>query len=235
MELTDDLVSVLSSGHVAGRFREIEVEDRGGGTRRDRGGQRRTARARRGGWRVLTRRWCGRSARRQPPIPTRRCPARVGLDEPARCAVRDLLRRNVRTLIANDVAVRREQPDAVHQMRVAARRLRSALKTFGPLLDPEWAGSLRAELKWLADALAGARDNEVLLERLTPDLDRLADDLVVGPVRAKIRAGGQRAGWRPAATNALRDAAQRALRRSARAARRRGVGADDVTGGRGPP
>ena len=31
VELTDDLVSVLSSGHVAGRFREIEVEDRGGG------------------------------------------------------------------------------------------------------------------------------------------------------------------------------------------------------------
>src|SRR5207302_1103975 len=31
-ELTDDLVSVLNQGHVAGRFREIEVESLDGGT-----------------------------------------------------------------------------------------------------------------------------------------------------------------------------------------------------------
>jgi CHAD domain-containing protein len=97
-----------------------------------------------------------------------------------------MLRRNVRSLITFDVAVRRDQPDAVHQMRVTARRLRSGLKTFGPLLDPEWATSLRVELKWLADSLAGARDNEVLLERLIRDLDDLPPQLVVGPVRDRI-------------------------------------------------
>ncbi|HTW21040.1 MAG TPA: CHAD domain-containing protein, partial [Mycobacteriales bacterium] len=113
-------------------------------------------------------------------------PAPVGLDEPARCGVRDMLRRNVRALISYDVAVRRNTPDAVHQMRVTARRLRSGLKTFGPLLDPEWATSLRTELKWLADSLAGARDNEVLLERLLRDLDRVPTQLVLGPVRARI-------------------------------------------------
>ena len=70
-------------------------------------------------------------------------PEPVGDDEPVRCLVRDVLRRNVRALITHDVEVRRDLPDGVHQMRVSARRLRSALKTFAVLLDPEWAESLR--------------------------------------------------------------------------------------------
>jgi CHAD domain-containing protein len=113
-------------------------------------------------------------------------PAPVSIDEPARVGVRDMLRRNVRALVTFDVAVRRNQPDAVHQMRVTARRLRSGLKTFGPLLDPEWASALRVELKWLADSLAGARDSEVLLDRLIRDLDDLPPELVIGPVRDRI-------------------------------------------------
>src|SRR5262249_37019232 len=103
-----------------------------------------------------------------------------------RCAVRDMLRRDVRRLIALDISVRRDAPDAAHQMRVTARRLRSVLKTFRPLLDPEWAGSLRGELSWLADALSTTRDNEVLLERLMRDVNALPEDLVVGPVRARL-------------------------------------------------
>jgi CHAD domain-containing protein len=185
VELTDDLVSVLSSGHVAGRFREIEVEDCGGGIEAIEavGSVLRAHGAVGGEFLPKVVRALGPQATSDPDPPL---PAAVGLDEPARCAVRDVLRRNVRALITFDVAVRRDQPDAVHQLRVNARRMRSILKSFGPLLDPEWAASLRAELKWLADALAGARDSEVLLDRLTRDLDDLPDELVVGPVRAKI-------------------------------------------------
>jgi CHAD domain-containing protein len=71
-------------------------------------------------------------------------------------------------------------------MRVTARRLRSILKTFRPLLDPAWAGSLRDELAWLADSLSTTRDNEVLLDRLMRDIDALPEDLVVGPVRTRL-------------------------------------------------
>jgi len=71
-------------------------------------------------------------------------------------------------------------------MRVAARRLRSALKTFGPLFDTDWAQSLRTELKWVGDSLGGARDAEVLLARLLGDLDSLAPEHILGPIRAKI-------------------------------------------------
>jgi CHAD domain-containing protein len=62
--------------------------------------------------------------------------------------------------------VRRDEHDAVHQMRVAARRLRSGLKVFRPLLDREWADGLREELAWIAGELGGVRDREVLLARL---------------------------------------------------------------------
>jgi CHAD domain-containing protein len=185
VELTDDLVSVLSSGHVAGRFREIEVEDKGGGLASIEavGNVLRAGGAVGGEFLPKVVRALGPQATADPDPPM---PGPVPLDEPARVGVRDVLRRNVRALITHDVEVRREQPDAVHQMRVTTRRLRSALKTFGPLLDPEWALALRAELKWLADSLAGARDSEVLLARLTRDLDDLPESLVIGPVRTRI-------------------------------------------------
>lgn len=184
-ELTDDLVSVLSSGHVAGRFREIEVEDSGGGEAAIAAvsGVLRSHGAVGGEFLPKVVRALGPQATADPDPPL---PSAVEVDEPARYVVRDVLRRNVRAMITNDVAARRELPDAVHQLRVSTRRLRSALKSFLPLLDPQWATSLRAELSWLADSLAGARDSEVLLERLQRDLDALDPDLVIGPVRQKI-------------------------------------------------
>src|SRR4029077_868377 len=67
----------------------------------------------------------------------------------------------------NDLLVRTSKdPEAVHQARVATRKLRSHLRTFGPLLEPEWTEPLRSELGWLAMALGAVRDREVLLERL---------------------------------------------------------------------
>jgi CHAD domain-containing protein len=57
-------------------------------------------------------------------------------------------------------------PEGVHQARVATRKLRSHLRTFGPLLDQEWSDPLRSELGWIALSLGAVRDQEVLLERL---------------------------------------------------------------------
>ncbi|MEU0938657.1 CHAD domain-containing protein [Embleya sp. NPDC005971] len=67
------------------------------------------------------------------------------------------------------------EEEAAHNARVAARRIRSALATCGPLLEPEPATRLRARLREAADALAGERDAEVLLERLLADLDTLPE------------------------------------------------------------
>jgi CHAD domain-containing protein len=76
------------------------------------------------------------------------------------------LRTSIRRLVVADIGVRRQHEDAVHQMRVACRRMRSDLKTFRPLIEPLWGESVRAECKWLADSLGDARDLEVLRERL---------------------------------------------------------------------
>jgi CHAD domain-containing protein len=101
-------------------------------------------------------------------------------------AIRAVLAQHVRHLLLADVAVRRDLPDSVHQMRVAARRLRSALATFGPLLDPEADASLREELKWIASELGAIRDTEVMLERLDRHAGQLANPADTERARAAI-------------------------------------------------
>jgi CHAD domain-containing protein len=75
-----------------------------------------------------------------------------------------------------------EDPEAVHQARVATRRIRSTLRTFSSLLDPEWTDRLRDELKWLADMLGAVRDTDVLQARFEGELAALpAADAKIGP------------------------------------------------------
>ena len=93
--------------------------------------------------------------------------------DPAADAVRAHLALQVSRFLAQDLRVRRDLPDSVHQMRVAARRLRSGLKVFQDLLDPEWADQLRAELGWAAGELGRVRDTEVMLARLEEHADEL--------------------------------------------------------------
>lgn len=69
-------------------------------------------------------------------------------------------------LVAEDLAVRFDRPDAIHQMRVATRRLRGALKTFAALFAADSIEPIEAELKWLSGELGAARDAEVLRDRL---------------------------------------------------------------------
>ena len=67
-------------------------------------------------------------------------------------------------LIAHDPLVRIDAEDAVHQMRVSTRRLRSVLSGFPTVLDSVRTEHLNAELKLLAQILGDARDSEVQLE-----------------------------------------------------------------------
>lgn len=80
----------------------------------------------------------------------------------------------VRAIAAVDPKVRRDAPDAVHQLRVALRRTRSTFRTYGRLLDRARTRPLGEELSWLAGALAGMRDGEVIAARLRADLAELS-------------------------------------------------------------
>jgi CHAD domain-containing protein len=66
-------------------------------------------------------------------------------------------------------------PEAVHQARVATRRLRSDLGTLQDFVDDAWATELRAELRWFGAELGQVRDVEVLRERLARHAGMLPD------------------------------------------------------------
>ena len=83
---------------------------------------------------------------------------------------------SVERLFEHEAAVRSgEDPEDVHQARVAARRMRSDLRTFRDFVDTQWANDLRAELQWLGGELGEVRDIEVMLERLRADVAQLPD------------------------------------------------------------
>lgn len=121
----------------------------------------------------------GPAAAGPPDLPA---PVAVRRKDPAGALVQWCLRDGLRRLIEHDVGVRRDREDAVHQVRVTCRRLRSDLRTYRPLLADPRAEQLRGELAWLADSFGAARDLEVLRGRLVrtaselPQLDVAAVD-----------------------------------------------------------
>jgi CHAD domain-containing protein len=103
------------------------------------------------------------------------------------------VRSQVAALQDADLMARTDQPDAVHQLRVAARRLRSILAAYGRVLDRTATGSLRAELRWLGGELSRARDDEVALARLRNLVAAQPVELVPGPVAARLQQTALRA------------------------------------------
>ncbi|GAA5164725.1 CYTH and CHAD domain-containing protein [Ornithinimicrobium tianjinense] len=112
-----------------------------------------------------------------------RGPRRKG---PAGDVVLAYLSAQVGGIVGREADVRVDAPDAVHKARVATRRLRSALRTFRRLLDRDVTDPLRDEVRWLATALGGPRDAEVMKARILAALDALPQDQVVGPVRERV-------------------------------------------------
>jgi CHAD domain-containing protein len=97
-------------------------------------------------------------------------------------AVLDYTRAQRDQIVTQDPLVRRQEPEAIHDMRVAARRLRSTVRTFRELFDRDRADALRAEVRWLGEELGGPRDREVMAARLDAAIASEPAELVVGPV-----------------------------------------------------
>jgi CHAD domain-containing protein len=85
-------------------------------------------------------------------------------------------------ILGNDPRVRVDGAGSVHRMRVASRRLRSALDTFRPVLNSGAVKPLRTELKWLAGELGAARDAEVMRDRMGSALRAEDRQVHVGPL-----------------------------------------------------
>ncbi|MDH3739015.1 MAG: CYTH and CHAD domain-containing protein, partial [Alphaproteobacteria bacterium] len=73
---------------------------------------------------------------------------------------------------ANETAVLEgDNAEALHQMRVALRRTRSALNLFGSVLPLMQAGWLKTESRWIARALGSARNWDVFLDDVLVPLE----------------------------------------------------------------
>jgi CHAD domain-containing protein len=102
-------------------------------------------------------------------------------------------------LLVWDRAVRADADDAVHQMRVTTRKIRSLLRTSPDSFGISDDASILDELRELANVLGEARDAEVLAERYRHALDGLPAQLVRGAVRERLIDGTEdryRAGLR---------------------------------------
>ncbi|MGW4064494.1 CHAD domain-containing protein [Amycolatopsis sp. NPDC004747] len=86
--------------------------------------------------------------------------------DPAGHHVRAKLDREIRALLAHEPGTRSgADPEDLHQMRVALRRMRSVLKLSGGLVGAG-AEPVRAELGWLGQSLGEVRDYDVLIGHL---------------------------------------------------------------------
>ena len=110
---------------------------------------------------------------------------RAGRKGTAGAVLMDYIGRQVDRIAAEELRVRRDAPDSVHQLRVASRRLRSVLKAYRDVLDRSRTEPVADALRDLGRHLAPARDAEVLRERVDADLAALRPDLLLGPVRAE--------------------------------------------------
>ena len=115
-------------------------------------------------------------------------------------------------LIAHDIAANPDA-DAVHDVRVAARRIRSVARVFGAVLDPATAGHIDTELAWYQDLLGALRDAQLQCERLLAAFDDLEPSDVRGPVRERIsrHLGAQQQDAHDAVSAALRSRRYRTM------------------------
>src|SRR5580765_1341179 len=128
----------------------------------------------------------GRAAR----APLRPVPVAGSKPQPTASAaevVQAYLKVQVATLRSLESKVRADEFDSVHQMRVATRRLRATLRSFGTVIPRPATEKVAGELKWLGGLLGEARDGEVLPRHLLASLETVPVEQLIGPVQARVQ------------------------------------------------
>jgi CHAD domain-containing protein len=177
-DLVDDVVTTSVRDEPTGQFREIEFE-----LAADAKQPRRLQRA-------AARRLIAAGCQAEPPIPklvralgerAQAAPDLVVVPVGAKAATAELVRHALTAAVLrmqqHDAGLRLgDDPEDLHQFRVAARTLRSDLQTFGAVLEDEWAHVIRSELGWLVTEVGRVRDLDVLRERLVAQTHDLPPD-----------------------------------------------------------
>ncbi len=118
--------------------------------------------------------------------------------------VQAYLRQQIEAINRGDLGLRMGRA-VVHPTRVGLRRLRSTLRVFRTVFEPQQATVLNQELRWIAVVLGQVRDAEILSARLESQVSELPAEEVLGPVASHIRGtlAQQRAGYLEQVAEAL--------------------------------
>jgi triphosphatase len=115
----------------------------------------------------------------RPDTPVKGRPPALGRAMSVHDAFRAVLWAGLFHLQANEAGIAAGRDiEYLHQVRVAVRRLRSAMGIFAPLFPDEILASARGDLRWLAARLGPARDWDVFVTEIVPAIavDRGAGD-----------------------------------------------------------
>jgi CHAD domain-containing protein len=111
-------------------------------------------------------------------------------------AVYRVLRRQFERMLWNEPGTRLGlDPEHLHDMRVATRRMRAALRVFRKALPPRRVAGLRRDLKWIGGALGAVRDLDVYIMHLQDMIRRISPPLqpAMEPYLKRLRSRRERA------------------------------------------
>ncbi len=109
-------------------------------------------------------------------------------------AFRAVMSETLDHLLSNQELLLANSPDAVHQTRVALRRIRATLRAFKDVLPYGQAEAFNGELRWFQQRLGATRDWQVFLEKTIPKVSTMSHPPERGLQRLHNVALGER--WR---------------------------------------
>ena len=100
------------------------------------------------------------------PRAVKAAPITIAPDLNVQSAFQAIAKACLHQLAANQAVMLDDDPEGLHQMRVALRRLRASLSLFSEMLSDPQTETLKAEFKWITGELGPARELEIFLKRV---------------------------------------------------------------------
>ena len=100
------------------------------------------------------------------PEAVKAAPVALTPDCSRQAAFQAIARACLRQLVANEPVTLRGDPEGLHQMRVALRRLRAAISLFADMLLDSQTEEMKIQFKWITQELSRARELHVFISRV---------------------------------------------------------------------
>ena len=104
------------------------------------------------------------------PEAVKAAPVALAPDYSRQAAFQAIARTCLRHLVVNQTATLRGDPEGVHQMRVALRRMRAAISLFADMLHDPQTEAMKEQFKWITRELGPARELDVFISRVVKPL-----------------------------------------------------------------